>query len=342
MITIDGSEGEGGGQILRSSLALSLVTGEPFRMRAIRARRSRPGLLRQHLTALDAARTIAGAEVDGAALGSSEITFRPGRVAPGAYSFAVGSAGSATLVLQTILAPLVLAGAPSDLAITGGTHNPMAPPFPFLASCYAKILARMGVTLALTLDKAGFYPAGGGAMRASIQPGSFGALTLLDRGAIVSREVRALVADVPAGVAKREIDALLAALGWSRDEVDARPEDVRSEGPGNALVVTLTSEHVTEVFVGFGERGVRAEAVGERVAAEIKRYLAAGVPVGEHLADQLMLPMALGEGGAYRTLAPSKHATTHAEVIHRFLGTRVRFTPDGDDRVVVTVPPRPR
>lgn len=341
MITIDGSEGEGGGQILRSSLTLSLLTGEPFRIEKIRARRSRPGLLRQHLAAVEAARAISEAKVDGAALGSSSLVFRPGRVRPGEYTFAVGTAGSATLVFQTILLPLLLAGAPSDLTLEGGTHNPLAPPFPFLAESYLPLLARMGAPVSVELDRPGFYPAGGGRFTAHIAPGVLGRLDLLTRGALVERRVRALVASLPRAVATREIEALLGALGWTAAEVDARPEGVRgSAGPGNALVVTLASEHLTEVVVGFGERGVPAERVAARCAEEVRRYLAADVPVGEHLADQLLLPLAVGAGGSFRTLAPSQHLATHVEVLRMFLGCDIAIEADGEDRAVVSVSPR--
>ena len=162
MLTIDGSVGEGGGQILRTALALALVTGTPFRIHAIRARRRKPGLLRQHLTAVNAAATVGGASTDGASLGSRELTFRPGRITPGEYRFAVGTAGSTGLVLQTVLPPLLLASGPSTVTVEGGTHNPGAPPFDFLARVFLPLLRRMGAHVEARLDRPGFYPAGGG------------------------------------------------------------------------------------------------------------------------------------------------------------------------------------
>src|SRR5882762_6595662 len=158
MITIDGSEGEGGGQMLRSSLALSLVTGQPFRIERIRAKRQKPGLLRQHLTAVEAAKAVGCAEVVGASLGSQTIEFRPGPVTPGNYRFAVGTAGSATLVLQTVLPSLLTASGPSTLTLEGGTHNPLAPPFDFLDRSFLPAIRQMGASVELELRNPGFYP----------------------------------------------------------------------------------------------------------------------------------------------------------------------------------------
>src|SRR5262245_60443308 len=170
MEVIDGSQGEGGGQILRTALALSLVTGAPFRVEKIRAGRQKPGLLRQHLTAVTAAVEIGGAAVEGATLGSRELSFRPGSVRPGAYRFAVGTAGSAALVLQTVLPALLTATGPSTVVVEGGTHNPHAPPFDFLALAFLPLLARMGARAQATLDRPGFYPAGGGQLTVEITP----------------------------------------------------------------------------------------------------------------------------------------------------------------------------
>ena len=183
MITIDGSQGEGGGQILRTSLALSLVTGQPFRMERIRAKRQKPGLLKQHLTAVEAAKTVGCAEVEGAALSSQTLEFRPGPVTPGNYRFAVGTAGSATLVLQTVLPALLTASGHSTLTLEGGTHNPMAPPFDFLEKCFMPLIHRMGPSVELELRRPGFFPAGGGRFHARIEPAKkLSRLDLPERG----------------------------------------------------------------------------------------------------------------------------------------------------------------
>jgi RNA 3'-terminal phosphate cyclase (ATP) len=332
MLFIDGSMGEGGGQILRSSLSLSLLTGTPVSIQNIRAGRARPGLMRQHLTAVNAAAAVGGAEVAGAEIGSRALVFRPKAVRAGDYTFATGGAGSTTLVFQTVLYPLLLgADAPSTLRLEGGTHNPMAPPVDFLVEALVPLLARMGARVEIAFERHGFHPTGGGAWTATIHPAPrLARLELLARGSIVSQRATALVAQVPPSVAVREIDTLATALGW--DRATCRPRVIRdAHGPGNALLVTVEGEHVTEVFTGFGERAVRAERVAEGVAREVRRYLDAGVPVGEHLADQLLLPMALGDGGALRTLALSDHSLTQIALLRLFLGVEVTTHEEAPD-----------
>ncbi|HUK89269.1 MAG TPA: RNA 3'-terminal phosphate cyclase, partial [Blastocatellia bacterium] len=188
MIVIDGSFGEGGGQILRSSLALALVTGQAFRITNIRAGRKNPGLLRQHLTAVSAATEVGEADVTGASIGSKELSFSPTRIKPGKYSFAVGTAGSTTLVLQTVLPALAIAGEASTITLEGGTHNPFAPPFDFLVKAFLPLLNRMGSDVSCSLLRYGFYPAGGGKMEVCIGPANqLRPIDLTERGAAVSR-----------------------------------------------------------------------------------------------------------------------------------------------------------
>jgi RNA 3'-terminal phosphate cyclase (ATP) len=338
MLTIDGARGEGGGQILRSSLALALATGTPFRIERIRAGRAKPGLMRQHLTALEAATAVGGASVEGAAIGSQEVVFRPSRVRAGTYRFAVGTAGSAGLVLQTVLLPLATAGGPSALTLEGGTHNPHAPPFDFLAGAFLPLLRRMGARVEARLERAGFYPAGGGRM--AIEIGEALALTPLDlptRGATLRRRARALVSRLPRQIGDRELAVVRSRLGWAADELEVVVLDEGMAGPGNVLLLEIESAHVTEVFTGFGEVGVRAEAVAEQAAQEARRYLSADVPVGPHLADQLLLPLALAGGGRFRTVPLTRHATTNIEVIRQFLGRSIDVAPVGDRAVEVTV-----
>ncbi len=338
MIVIDGSFGEGGGQILRTSLALSLLTGKPFRMENIRARRKSPGLLRQHLTAVQAAAEIGGASIDGATVNSTTLAFIPRDVKGGEYRFAIGTAGSTTLVLQTILLPLLLAKEPSTVIVEGGTHNPSAPPFDFLEQAFVPLLRKMGAGVELELVRPGFYPAGGGAIRATIEPArQLRRLELHQRGAIVQQCARAVVANLPYSIAQREVQTIGEELGWGEESLQAHTWN-GSAGPGNVVSITIASENVTEVFTGFGERGVRAEDVALRAAKEAKRYLDSGVPVGEHLADQLVLPLAVGEGGVFTTTALSQHATTNLEIIKRFVdvSATVEETAPGVCRVRVT------
>jgi RNA 3'-terminal phosphate cyclase (ATP) len=327
-LLIDGSLGEGGGQIVRSSLALSLVTGRPFTIENLRARRQRPGLMRQHLTAVRAAAEVGQAKVDGAEIGSRRLVFEPGEVKPGEYDFRIGSAGSTMLVAQTVLPALLHLNGPSVLHLEGGTHNPLAPPYDFLEQTYLPLVARMGPTIRATLHRHGFVPAGGGSCTIRLQPSpSLGRLDLLERGALLSRRVRALVANLPRHIAERECNTIAQLSGW--EDACFTVEEVAAAGPGNVVLLELEHEHITEVVAGVGQKGVKAETVASRVWQEAQRYLASGVPVGEHLADQLLLPLALsawqyGAGGSYRTGPLSQHAHTHIEVVQMFLEVPIR------------------
>ena len=338
MISIDGSRGEGGGQILRTALALSLATGAPFRIERIRAQRKKPGLMRQHLTAVQAAVAIGRAAVEGAAIGSGALTFTPNGVEPGDYAFAVGSAGSATLVLQTVLPPLLLASGRTQLTLEGGTHNPWAPPFDFLATVVLPIVNRLGPRVETTLTRAGFYPAGGGRFTVTIEPARrLDRLELLDRGAITARRVRAIVANLPRHIGEREVTKALGVLNWSEDCGHVEIVDSAVSGPGNIVFVELEAEHATEICTGFGEAGTPAETVAERAAKDALRYLAANVPVGVHLADQLLPILSLGQGGSFRTVALSRHTQTNADVVRQFLDVTIRVTDEGRGVIRVDV-----
>src|SRR3954452_5599270 len=336
MILIDGSHGEGGGQVLRTSLALSLITGEPFRIDNIRAKRRAPGLLRQHLTAVNAGTEVGGASVEGAVLGSKALTFIPQHIRAGAYSFAIGTAGSTMLVLQTILLPLALAGEESTIELEGGTHNPAAPPFDFVQQAFLPLLRRMGADVELELVRPGFYPAGGGKIRVRIAPAKrLARLELDSRGAIVRRCARAVVANLPYAISQREVQTVATELGWSEDELQAHTL-TGWIGPGNAISITIESEHVTDVFTAFGARGVPAEQVAHDAAMQAKRYLATDVAAGEHLADQLLLPLAVGEGGTFTTMPLTGHSTTNIEVIRKFVAVKIEVETGDVTRVVVS------
>lgn len=338
MIKLDGSTGEGGGQILRSALTLSALTGQPFEIKKIRAGRAKPGLLRQHLTALQAAAAICGGKYsDNVALGATELVFYPGDIRAGNYEFAVGTAGSAMLVLQTILLPLMQAEDPSRVIVSGGTHNPAAPPFEFVNGCFLPVLKRMGGEAELSLLHYGFMPAGGGRIMAVIQPSDgFMPVELLDRGAKLGVEAEALFANIPFDVADRELRQVGERLSLGKTALKVR--EVKSIGPGNMLSVRTAYENVTEMSSGFGRRGIRAEDIADAVADEAAAYLASNVAVGPHLADQLLLPMAIAGGGTFTTSAPTPHTITNATTIEHFLDVRVRFNPFGTNGdVTVTV-----
>ncbi len=325
MIVIDGSQGEGGGQIFRSSLTLSMCLSKPVRIVKIRAGRSKPGLLRQHLTCLRAAREICRGGVVGDELGSREVEFYPGKVVAGNYRFAVGSAGSTSLVLQTVLLPLFHADAESRVELEGGTHNGMAPSFDYIQSCFFPTIATMGYHAAATLNRYGFYPAGGGNWEARIQPvGTPLPLTLSERGKIVQRLAIATSSKLPEHVTERELAYVQNKCRWPSSAHQQRL--VKSVGPGNMLSLQIRSEHAREVAEVVGERHLRAERVADRAVKAIKVYLQAKVPVGEYLADQLLLPMVLGAGGEFRTVEPSQHLLTNIDVIRQFTGKEVRIS----------------
>jgi len=323
LIEIDGSQGEGGGQILRTALSLSLRTGIPFRLVKVRANRDKPGLRPQHLMAVTSAAQLGGAELKGAVVGSRELIFSPrlfGKGLPaGDYRFDIGTAGSAPLVLQTLLPALLAAEGPSTVTISGGTYNAKAPPYDFIARVFAPLLTRLGAGLAVRMHSPGFYPAGGGQIVAEITPCTrLGRLELLDRGSIRARCATAVCARLPESICQREVGTLRAQLGWPADCFRVRTLP-RSASPGNVVLLEIESEHITELFSCVGERGVRAEEVAARAAEEALAYLRTDVPVGEHLADQLIMPLALGHGGVYRTTAPSLHTLTQVDIVRRFV-----------------------
>lgn len=333
MIEIDGSTGEGGGQILRTSLALSMCTGQPFALSRIRAGRAKPGLMRQHLTCVNAAAEVCGAQVQGAELHSQSLRFTPGPVRAGDYAFNVGTAGSCTLVLQTVWPALMMAGAPSRLKLGGGTHNPMAPPFHFLVRSYAPLLRRLGANADLVLRRLGFYPAGGGEIEATLWPAAelLQPFDLNERGGRVQGYAECFAPALPRSVARRELEQLGACLGW--DAAQLREAATRqNEGPGNALLATIEHAQVCEVFTAFGEKGVSAERVAHALAREVSAYQSSEAALGPHLADQWALPLALAvwqRGGAasYTCTELTPHARTNFEVIERFLP--VRFSTEG-------------
>ena len=330
MIVIDGSTGEGGGQILRSSLSLSLATGTPVRIENIRAKRQKPGLLRQHLTAVNAAIEIGGGEADGATLASKTLTFTPGHVLAGVYKFTIGTAGSGTLVLQTILPALMTAGGTSHITIEGGTHNPMAPPFDFLKKSFLPVIARMGPKITADLSRYGFYPAGGGCFHVAVDPCErLTPIDSLERGEIVSRSSTAIIANLSRSIGRREIETVTKLLNWesqSSELVQTRD----SVGPGNVIYVEIgTSTGLTQLFCGFGRLGASAEAVAAEAATAARSYLVSGAAVDEHLADQLLLPFALAGGGSFTAEKLNSHARTNMDVITRFLPVEFRSSQEG-------------
>jgi RNA 3'-terminal phosphate cyclase (ATP) len=336
MIEIDASFGEGGGQIVRSAIALAACTGAPLVLRNIRARRSRPGLRAQHLAAVRAAAMICGASVSGAETASQTLSFAPGALRPGCYSIDVGTAGSTMLVLQTILPPLSLCSAPSEVVLQGGTHNPRAPTFEFVRDAYLPVLGRLGFNAKIALDRPGFYPRGGGQIRASIAPLRRAAsLDLCERGVVRSRTARVLLAGLPLHIGQREISVLRGRLGLAAEACGV--DTVSAAGAGNAVHVRIECAHISTVFAGFGMRGVPAETIASRLAFQVERYLNANVVLDTYLADQLLVPLALAGGGRFTTLAPSAHTATNAAVVGTLLPIDYEAHELGSDRWCITM-----
>ena len=318
-VIIDGAQGEGGGQVLRSSLAMALIHGRPLVVRSIRAKRKRGGLLRQHLTALRAATEIGQASVEGAHMRSTEIRFTPKAIRHGDYSFAVGTAGSTALVLQTILWPLLCAPGSSRLRLEGGTHAAMAPPFDYIDRVLLPLLRRMGVVIQARLIRHGFFPAGGGIIEIELEGGhAWRPLVLKERGELVRKRATALISRLSPSIGSRQLKVVGKRLGWSREELVV--EEVESPGPGTVLLLEMEFEALTEMHSAFGANGIRAEQVGRAATEEACTYLARAAPVGRHLADQLLIPMALAGESTIRTLRPTLHTVTNAEVIGAFTG----------------------
>ncbi len=336
MLVIDGSQGEGGGQILRTALSAAMITGIPFRIEAIRAGRRRPGLRPQHLAAVKAAAAVASADVIGGEIGSADLEFHPGPVRPGRHRFDIGTAGSAVLVAQTVLPGLLIAEGPSDIEVIGGTHNDGAPPFEFFAHTFLPAISQTGAELRTRLHRHGFYPAGGGRLSVTVRPPAvLRPVELMERGEMLGCTATALISQLPRHIAERELRVVqqeLDCTGLATREVDA-------DGPGNALILTLDYRGITTIVSSVGRRGLRAENVAARAVAEAQAYLDHDAPVGPHLADQLLLPLAL-VGGTFRTSVPTRHFSTNADVVRRFLSTDIEIAPD-DGHVQVSLLPSP-
>jgi RNA 3'-terminal phosphate cyclase (ATP) len=305
-----------------------MLTGQPFRLTRIRGARSKPGLARQHLTCVKAAATVCEGAVDGAEMGSTEIIFHPGEVKAGDYHLAIGTAGSTTLLAQTLLPALWQADGSSSLTLEGGTHNPMAPPFDYLARVYLPVLKKMGLSIKTSLDRYGFVPAGGGRIHFELPGGQKPEpLELLERGEEEERRIHCLLAKVPPEVARKETSALCQQLDWKEETVFIESTD-HSDCSGNVLAAEIRHANLTERVSAFGAYGKTSKQVAREVAKTMKGYLDSGAVVGRHLADQLLLPMALSGGGKIHTSALSTHVKTNREVIEKFLPIRFCFEPE--------------
>jgi RNA 3'-terminal phosphate cyclase (ATP) len=326
MILIDGSHGEGGGQILRSSLSLSAITGKPFKLEKIRKNRSRPGLLSQHLTCVRAAAEVCSAEVSGDRKGSEELSFHPGLIRSGAYTFDVKTAGSALLVFQTLFPILSCAGGESELDLSGGTHNPKAPPFEFIDRVFLPAVGELGFSARLELLRHGFFPQGGGILKAEIQPlREGGSLNMNERGTLKEMRPCVLIADLAPDIADREARVLGRAI--KRSSLPARIRRTPpGQGPGNAVLLEGRYSGVRCLFSAFGRKGRRAEAVAQEAVDAWRSFHKQEVPVQPELADQLLLPMALAGTGSFVTGPLSPHSRTNLHIINIFVDMNFRET----------------
>jgi RNA 3'-terminal phosphate cyclase (ATP) len=339
LITLDGSSGEGGGQILRTALTLSILTGRAFRIVKIRANRDKPGLRPQHLKAVEAAAILGGAEVVGGSVGSRDLTFRPGTVEPRDLRVDIGTAGATALVLQTLHLPMALRGdKPVRLTLTGGTFNESAPSFPFLTTTWRAHLAAIGMPISLAMPAAGYYPGGGGTLEAWIEPANPQPLVLEDRGELVKIRGMAETTNLSHnGIRRRMADRAverLAARGF-RAEV----ESCETPGPGQGASITLIAEFTKAPpasFVGVGKRGKPAEAVAEEAVADLLGHLEAKQgAIDLHSADQILLPLAFAPGrSVYTVTQVTEHLRTNVETIRTFLDRPIRIEEDSG-RVVV-------
>ena len=329
MIDIDGSYGEGGGQVLRTSLTLSVLTGRAVKIENIRARRPKSGLAAQHLTAVRAAAAISGATVSGDQMGSRKLIFEPGGPPrAGAYSFDVaqvrgaGSAGAVSLVLQTIFLPLALAEGDSQVTLRGGTHVAWSPSVPYLTEVYVPACAKLGLHATLELTRWGFYPAGGGEIVAQIRGGATDIypLSLMERGALARVWGVAVVSNLPAHIPQRMANRARNVLAQVGLKVDIQAQRVRSNGPGAGIFILTESENGSRAgFTAYGRKGLPAERVAEAACQDLIAHHRNRAPVDRHLADQLILPLTWASGPSrFATCRVTEHLRTNVWIVERF------------------------
>jgi len=320
VLEIDGSLGEGGGQIVRSSLALSLITGKAFRIRKIRAGRAKPGLQPQHLLCVRAAASIGQAKVQGDTRGSTEFRFEPGQTVPGKYHFAVGTAGATSLVLHTLYLPLALSGGASEVSIDGGTHVTRSPCYHFLETTWAPYLHLLGLDIKVRMKRAGFYPRGGGLIQAEIEPARLHGLKLPELTRPTHITGFSAVANLPEHIARRQAERAEKRLRGLGLKVDIRDEKW-SHGIGTVIAAALDTRPVPTLFFGLGERGKPAERVADELVDQVAAFLDVDTPgVDQHSADQLIVPLALAEGPSYFGVSEvTQHLLTNIAVVRRFV-----------------------
>ena len=338
---IDGAAGEGGGQVLRSSLTLSILTGRPLYITNIRANRSKPGLSHQHLTALKAASAICDASLEGAKLHSKEVRFTPGKILPGKYKFDIRTAGATSLVLQTVFLPLALAEKSSNLTIRGGTHVMWSPTFDYLEAQWLHFIAQIGLDAKLTLKNAGFFPKGGGTIYTSIRPGGMiTPLNLTQRGQLIRIRGNACLANLDIDIARRmKLQALRKLQPICRD-TKIKTVKIPSPNPGACITLTAQFEHGRCCYTALGKKGKRAEWVADEAAENILDFIQADGAFDEHMADQIMLPLAFADGpSAFSTNKITQHLLTNASIIQQFLPIKIMVHGEEGGSGTITIDP---
>ncbi len=342
MIELDGSHGEGGGQILRSSLALSILTGKPFKLNNIRANRKKPGLAPQHLASVRAAAVVCNGTYKGGSVGSSVLTFEPGEVKAGKYIFSIGTAGATGLVLHTVYLPLALRGdKASEVTITGGTHVSHSPSYHYNAVTWSAYLRRFGIEIDLEMARAGFYPRGGGEIHATIHPCSrVCAISLLTCPELTTAGGFSAVANLPEAIAKRQARRLAERLKRQDIESDI-PQEEWDSGLGTVAAVIFRQAPVPTLFAAIGERGKPAEAVADDAADEAISFRNARAPVDPHAGDQILLPLVFSpDASEYRVAEVTNHLTTNVNTIRQFLDREITVEQEAESTGVVRIAAR--
>ena len=357
MIEIDGSYGEGGGQILRTALSLSCLFEKPFRIFNIRKRRKKPGLRPQHLTSVRSAQLISNAEVKGDAAGSTKLTFSPKEIKEGDFFFDIGTAGSTSLVLQTIIPALIFSthhplicnpphppfgkggmggflNKKSTITLKGGTHVPFSPSFHYLSEVFAPFLKRIGIEIRLTIESYGFYPKGGGKIKAEVFPAQdIKPLNILERGHMTGLRGYSGVGNLPLSIAERQRNALVERIHSEINDlecaIDIELLNVSTPGQGTFIFLLSKSEHSTAGFTSLGERGKRAEVVGEEAATEFINYYETASALDPHISDQVVLYLSLcKEESIFTTSCITEHLMTNLWVIGLF--HEFRYSVEGE------------
>jgi RNA 3'-terminal phosphate cyclase (ATP) len=341
MIEIDGSLGEGGGQILRSALTLSLMTKQDFRVVNIRSKRKEPGLRPQHLKAVQAAAKVSEASVEGAKIGSQHIFFSPGDIKAGNYRFDIGTAGSASLVFQTLMLPLSTALASSTVSIRGGTHVPWSPCFHYLDLNYLPFIWKLGLDAHLRMVKAGFYPRGGGELRAAIEPTkNLLPMNMMDRGRLLEIRGISSVSKLSRNIAIRQRRQVIGRLGRRFPLNDIRIVEFPALSPGSLILLLAEFEHSLVCYFALGQKGKSADKVADQAIREFEDFIATDGVIDQYMADQLLLPLAFAVGPSkFRTSKITRHLTTNAEVIRAFLPVKIHILGRINEPGIVSVTP---